>query len=85
MLLVDTTVLEVVQVVITSVLGILALGVGLEGYLKGNVPWPLRIIALAAGLFLIYPGTVSDLVGLAVVVGIFLFQTVTHKKDAAPA
>ena len=85
MVLVDTTALEVVQVVITSVLGILALGVGLEGYLKGAVPWPLRIIALAAGLFLVYPGTVSDIVGLAVVGGIFLFQTFTHKKGAAAA
>ncbi len=85
MVLVDTTAFEVVQVVITSVLGILALGVGLEGYLKGAVPWPLRIIALAAGLFLVYPGTVSDIVGLAVVGGIFLFQTFTHKKGAAAA
>ena len=85
MLLVDTTALQVVQVVITSILGILALGVGLEGYLKGNVPWVLRIVALAAGLFLIYPGTVSDLVGLAVVVGIFLFQTMMSKKAASPA
>ncbi len=85
MLLIDTTVLEVVQVVITSILGILALGVGLEGYMKGDVPWPLRIVALAAGLFLIYPGTVSDVVGLVVVVGIFLFQSIVNKKASAPA
>ena len=85
MVLVDTTALEVVQVAITSVLGILALGVGLEGYLKGNVPWALRIVALAAGLFLIYPGTISDVVGFAVVAGIFLYQTLVHKKDAPAA
>ena len=85
MLLVDTTAFQVVQVVITSILGILALGVGLEGYLKGDVPWPLRIVALAAGLFLIYPGTVSDIVGLVVVGGIFLFQTFVQKKRAAAA
>ncbi len=81
MLLVDTTAFQVAQVVITSILGILALGVGLEGYFKGNVPWVLRIIALAAGLFLIYPGTVSDVVGLAVVAGIYAFQTLVHKKE----
>ena len=85
MVLVDTTALEVVQVAITSVLGILALGIGLEGYFKGDVPWVLRIVALAAGLFLIYPGTVSDVVGLAVVVGIYLLQSFTHKKNAAAA
>ena len=85
MVLVDTTAFEVIQVVITSVLGIVALGIGLEGYFKGTVPWVLRIIALAAGLFLIYPGTVSDVVGLVVVVGIFLLQTFMHKKNAAAA
>ncbi len=71
---------QVVQVIITSLLGIMALGIGLEGYFKGNVPWPLRIIALAAGLFLIYPGTVSDIVGLVVVVGIYLFQLVRSRQ-----
>ena len=85
MVLVDTTALEVAQVAVTSVVGIVALGVGLEGYMKGEVPWVLRIVALAAGLFLIYPGTVSDLVGLAVVVGIFVFQTLTHRKKTAAA
>ena len=85
MVLVDTTALEVGQVVVTSVLGILALGIGLQGYLKGNVPWVLRIVALAAGLFLIYPGTVSDVAGLVVVLGIFLFQTLMNKKKAAAA
>ena len=85
MVLVDTTAFEVVQVAITSILGILALGIGLEGYFKGTVPWPLRVVALAAGLFLIYPGTVSDVVGLAVVAGIYLFQSFVHKKDAPTA
>ncbi len=85
MLLVDTTAFQVVQVVITSILGIMALGIGLQGYLRGTVAWPLRIVALAAGLFLIYPGTVSDLVGLAVVVGIYLFQRFVHKNDAPAA
>ncbi len=85
MVLVDTTAFEVVQVAITSILGILALGVGLEGYFKGNVPWALRIIALAAGLFLIYPGTVSDVVGLVVVAGIYVFQTLAHKKGTPAA
>ena len=85
MLLIDSTAFQVVQVAITSIIGILALGVGLEGYFKGEVPWPLRVIALAAGLFLIYPGTVSDVVGLAVVAGIYVFQLIRGRMGHAAA
>ena len=86
MLFVDTTALQVVQVIITSILGISMLGIGLEGYLRGSLPWPLRIISLAGGLFLVYPGTLSDVVGLAVLALIFVFQLVRSRKgSAAPA
>ncbi|MCD7748523.1 MAG: TRAP transporter permease, partial [Oscillospiraceae bacterium] len=67
MLLIDTNALEVIQLIITSVVGMVSLGVALEGYLRGPVPWPLRIVAAAGGLFLIYPGTLSDVVGLVVI------------------
>ncbi len=76
---------QVIQVVITSVLGILALGIGLEGYFRGQVPWPLRIVALAAGIFLIYPETISDVAGLAVIAGIFLYQTFRKRLAAGKA
>ena len=84
MLLIDTTALEVIQVVITSIVGILMLGMGLEGYLRGTLAWPLRIISIVAGLFLVFPGTLSDIVGLAVLVVIFLFQLFVNKKKDAP-
>ena len=83
MLLIDTNALEVIQVIITSIIGMLGLGMGLEGYVKGRLMWPLRIVAIAAGLLLLVPGTWSDLVGLAVIVLIFLFQTLKNRKSAA--
>ena len=79
-LLIDTTALEVVQLVITAILGILGLGVGLEGYFKGKVIWPLRIVSIAAGLLLLVPGTWSDIVGIAVLALIFVFQIFTHRN-----
>ena len=83
MLLVDATVLDVAQVVVTSVIGMLGLGMGLEGYARGRLIWPLRIVAIAAGLLLLVPGTWSDIVGLAVVVLIFVFQSIKNRKAAA--
>ncbi|MCD8116044.1 MAG: TRAP transporter permease [Oscillospiraceae bacterium] len=85
MLLIDTNALEVIQLIITSIVGMVSLGVALEGYLKGSVPWPLRIVAAAGGLFLIYPGTLSDVVGLVVIVAIFVFQFLRNKKQETPA
>ncbi len=84
MLLIDTNAFEVIQLIITSIVGMLSLDIALEGYLKGSVPWPLRVIAAGGGLFLIYPGTVSDVVGLAVLVVIYVFQFMKAKKTDAP-
>ena len=85
MLLIDTTALEVVQVVITSIAGILMLGIGLEGYLRGRLFWLLRIVAIAGGLLLLVPGTWTDIIGIVVLVLIFLLQTVLNRKKDTPA
>ena len=83
MLLVDTNALEIIQVVITSIIGMFGLGIGLEGYVGGKLIWPLRIVAIAAGLLLLVPGTWSDIVGLAVIVVIVIIQFLTHRKPKA--
>ena len=85
MLLVDATTIQVIQVVITSVVGILMLGMGLEGYFRGDLPWPLRIVCLAAGLLLLVPSTWTDIVGIVVLALVFLIQTLRSRKSAPPA
>ena len=85
MLLIDTNALEVIMIVVTSIAGILALGFGLEGYVRGELPWPLRIVAIAGGLLLLVPGTWSDIVGVVVVALIFLFQILRNREKTASA
>ena len=85
MLLIDTNALEVIQLIITSLVGILALGIGLEGYVRGVLAWPLRIVAIAGGLLLLVPGTWSDIVGIVVVALIYLFQSIRGRKHAEAA
>ena len=84
MLLEGGSALQIAQVVVTSIVGILMLGMGLEGYFRGELPWPLRIVSIAAGLLLLVPGTWSDIVGIAVLALILLFQILTRRKDRQP-
>ena len=64
MLLIDTTAVEFVVIIITSVIGMYAISAALEGYMLTSLNPVMRIILLAAGLMLIYPGTVTDIVGI---------------------
>ena len=65
MLLIDTTVLDVVLIVITSLIGIASVSAAMEGYLIENLNWFRRLLALVGGLMMIYPGTRTDIIGLA--------------------
>ncbi|MBQ8144839.1 MAG: TRAP transporter permease [Butyricicoccus sp.] len=83
MLFIDTSAFEVVQIVITSSAGMFSIAAALEGYMRAHMSWLERIIGIAAGLLLIYPGLVTDLIGLGAIVAIILFQSVKAKKNAA--
>jgi TRAP-type uncharacterized transport system fused permease subunit len=83
MLFVNTTVWEVITNSITAFVGIFAVSAALEGYLMHHMPWYLRIVSLAGGLLLIYPGTVTDLIGVGMVGLMALIQYTTSKKAAA--
>ena len=74
MLLIDTTPLAVVQIAVTSFIGIFGVAAALEGYCFAHMNPVMRIVIAAGGLLLIIPGAVSDLLGLAIVVGCVMIQ-----------
>ena len=76
-----TSVFQVVQIVITALLGIFAVAAGLEGYILRKMGWPLRVLAVVGGLTLLIPGTVSDLIGLVIVAGIIALQLLQNKRE----
>lgn len=80
MLFIDTTVFEIILICITSLVGIFAVSASLEGWLLGHMPWYQRLIILLGGLLLIYPGLVTDTIGLALVLVIVIMQFITYKK-----
>ena len=85
MLFIDTTFTEVILISITSLVGIFAVSSSLEGYLLHHMPWHQRFMTLAGGLLLIYPGIVTDLLGVVFVLITVVLQIITKKKDAVIA
>ncbi|GAA0316447.1 TRAP transporter permease [Bacillus carboniphilus] len=64
MLFIDATFTNVLVLSVTSIIGVFLLSVAIEGYLKVAIPGWLRLVSAVAALLLIYPGLVTDLVGL---------------------
>ena len=83
MVFVNTTVIQVVSIVVTSLIGMFGLSMALEGYLSTPLSLPLRILTAIGGLMLIYPGVATDLIGVVVVGGVILLQRLAAKKAAA--
>lgn len=86
MLMIDTTVWAVVQNVATALIGMYALSGGLAGFVQDHCKWYERILLIAGGLGMIIPGTVSDLLGFAILAAIFAIQrkrySLAHKITA---
>ena len=80
MLFINTTVWEVVLICITSCIGIFAVSSSLEGYFMHNMSWYERLVSVAGGLLLIYPGVVTDLIGVALVGVVLVVQLTTKKR-----
>ena len=83
MLFVDTTALEVITISVTSFIGIFAVSAALEGYLLTHMNWYQRVLSAVGGLMLIYPGAVTDVIGIALVGLIVLLQYSASRKAAA--
>ncbi len=83
MLFVDTTPLEVVQIVITSLVGLYAVAAALNGFLYRKISVIFRVALVVGGLCMMVPGAVSDIVGLALVAGVFFYQRITAKRMAS--
>ncbi len=80
MLFIDTTAMEVVLICITSLVGMFGVSSALQGYFMCDMPWYVRLISLCGGLLLIYPGVVTDIIGLVLLVIALVFQIVEKKK-----
>ena len=81
MLFIDATAFEVIKIVITSFAGIVAISAGMEGYFSTRMKWYERIVILAAGLCLITPDTMTDVIGIVLLAICVLFQIFKSKQE----
>jgi len=81
MLFIDTTVWEVILICITSFIGMFGVSSALEGYIMRNMRWYERIISAVGGLLLIYPGLVTDVIGIVLVGAVVAVQFIGKKRN----
>ena len=84
MLFVDvSSAFQVVQICITALFGIFGVAAALNGYLYRPIPLVLRLAMAVGGLCMMIPGTVSDIIGFVLVLGILLYQRLSARRAAA--
>ena len=69
-----TSIFQVVQICISALLGIFGVAAALNGFLCKPINPLFRVLLAVGGLAMMVPGSVSDIVGLVVVGGIYLYQ-----------
>lgn len=83
LLFINASVLDVITISITAFVGLFGVAVALRGYLYDYLAVWQRILCAAGGLLLIYPGIVTDLIGIATVgiaIGCHVLSVRRHGK-----
>ena len=71
--------IQVVLIVVTSLIGVFGVSAGLEGFMLKKLNPLQRIMTAAGGLLLIDPNTLTDVVGIALVAGVVIWQVFERK------
>jgi len=81
LLLIDTTPLEIAQIFVTSLIGMFAVAVAVQGYFLTKVNPLFRIVLFIGGLLCIDPGVLTDIIGILVIAVIFTLQKMKANKE----
>jgi TRAP-type uncharacterized transport system fused permease subunit len=74
-LLMDGVWYEVLRAAITAIVGVFLLSSGVQGWFVGKrAVWFVRVILIAAALFMIEGGLISDAIGIALIVSAVAIQ-----------
>ena len=84
LLMIDVTFLEIVWVVFTAMIGMIALGAGIIGYWYRPLIWIERIALIILGLFMVYPESWYSAAGLVGMVVLLVIQLMTKNKGIKP-
>ena len=92
MLLINTTWFDVVVITVTSMVGMYGVCFGLSGFKPGQKQGGMlalgivqRVLSVAGGLMLIYPGWMTDIAGCVLVGGVMLWQKLSSGEKTPDA
>ncbi len=77
--------LSIAQVTVTAAIGIAALAGGLQGWLFRKTNAIERCMLIIAGLMLVYPGIIFDIVGFALFAAVVVMQKMRKGRGHAAA
>ena len=83
MLLVDGSLVSAIMITISAFIGMLGIATGMEGFMTTKLNIVQRIMCLLGGIFLIIPGSSTDLIGIILVIIVFAMQHMGTKKTEA--
>lgn len=72
---------EIIIPIITSLVGLFGIAAGLNGNLFERIPMLLRIVLIAGGLALMIPESITDIIGIAIIVAVFVIQYGVARKN----
>ena len=64
MLLIEGTIMDTVVLIVASIIGVYFLSSGLQGYMLRSLGWVQRGLLVVGAGCLIYPGIITDIVGI---------------------
>ena len=81
----DYTVIQLGQVILTSIVGLFGIAAALNGNLFCKINPVFRVLFAAGGIMMMVPGTLTDIIGIAVVAAITVIQYLMRKRSNTPA
>ncbi len=74
-LLMDGSAVEILSTVVFSVVGVVAIGMAIVGYIKTDTNMVEKLLLIACGILMIFQGTLTDVIGIAIFVGLIFVST----------
>ncbi|MGH4037612.1 MAG: hypothetical protein ACRQFF_07175 [Sphaerochaeta sp.] len=66
---------EILSTVVFSVVGVVAIGMAIVGYIKTDTNMVEKVMLIACGILMIFQGTLTDVIGIAIFVGLIFVST----------
>ena len=81
----DFMAIQVVQIVVTSLIGLYGISAAMNGHVFCKINPVFRVLLAVGGIMMMAPGTMTDIIGIAIVVAITVFQLMMSKRSSTPS